>query len=93
MLHGVPDSGAQSEASLRQLLDSKIACEIRTTVHPRLLDSGALCRMADELAGLSVQRWILQPFRLYPDATLAAELYKESVLATLQACKLPAAWR
>ena len=59
----VARSGYIAMASLRLLLDSGIPHEIRTTVHPGLLDDAALLRLADELASLGVRRWVLQRFR------------------------------
>jgi len=38
--------------------------EVGTTVHPALLDEDALLRMADGLAEMGVERWVLQPFRV-----------------------------
>lgn len=70
----VAASGEAARASLRLLLASGIAHEVRTTVHPALLDDDALERMADELAEIGVARWVLQPFRAdgCADAALAA---------------------
>jgi anaerobic ribonucleoside-triphosphate reductase activating protein len=59
----VASSGRAASASLRLLLDSGVRHEIRTTVHPALLDDDALLRLADELASLGVRHWVLQPFR------------------------------
>ncbi|HVJ75099.1 MAG TPA: anaerobic ribonucleoside-triphosphate reductase activating protein [Casimicrobiaceae bacterium] len=56
-------SGYIAMTSLRLLLDSGVPHEIRTTVHPGLLDDAALLRLADELASLGVRRWVLQRFR------------------------------
>ncbi len=46
------------------MLASGVAYEVRTTVHPALLDDDALVRMADELAEMGVGSWVLQPFRV-----------------------------
>ncbi|NJO54558.1 MAG: anaerobic ribonucleoside-triphosphate reductase activating protein [Bacteroidales bacterium] len=59
---GVPGSGEAARASLRLLLASGVACDLRTTVHPALLDDAALARLEDELAALGVTSR-LQPFR------------------------------
>jgi pyruvate formate lyase activating enzyme len=59
----VEGSAAAAVASLRLVLASGVAHEIRTTVHPSLLDEDALVRLADELAAQGVTRWVLQPFR------------------------------
>jgi pyruvate formate lyase activating enzyme len=60
----VPGSGEAARESLAAVLASGVAHEVRTTVHPALLDDDALTRMADELAGLGVSHWTLQPFRV-----------------------------
>jgi pyruvate formate lyase activating enzyme len=60
----VAGSGDAARASLNAVLDSGVPCEIRTTVHPALLDADALARMADALAEMGVERWVLQPFRV-----------------------------
>lgn len=59
----VPGSGEAARESLAALLASGVAYEVRTTVHPALLDDAALLRMADELAEMGVMRWVLQAFR------------------------------
>lgn len=59
----VPGSGAKARESLRLLLASGVAHEIRTTVHPALLDEPALERMGKELATMGVQEWKRQAFR------------------------------
>ncbi len=63
---GGQNSGQHARKSLKQLLTAGIACEIRTTVHPRLLDGAVLSRMAEELACLGVARWVLQKFQPHP---------------------------
>jgi pyruvate formate lyase activating enzyme len=60
----VAGSGEAARESLELLIASGVAYEIRTTVHPTLLDEAALLRMADELAEMGVERWVLQPFRV-----------------------------
>lgn len=60
----VVGSGEAARESLRLLIESGVAYEARTTVHPSLLDDSALLRMADELAEMGAVRWILQPFRV-----------------------------
>jgi len=59
----VADSGQRALASLSQLVASGTPFEVRTTVHPDLLDVDALKRMADELRTAGVRRWVLQPYR------------------------------
>lgn len=76
---GVPGGAAPVRASLaavlRQHRQTGLAFECRTTAHPALLDDGALCALADELAdaftaagvaadaGAMAPRWVLQIFR------------------------------
>ena len=71
---GVPGSGEAARASFEAVLSSGVAYEVRTTVHPALLDEDALERMASELAEMGVERWVLQPFRVEgcADAALVA---------------------
>jgi pyruvate formate lyase activating enzyme len=90
---GSPNSGADARESLKLLLASGTPHEIRTTVHPRLLDGAALSRMAEELAGMGVECWVLQEFRSRSDVALAVEAYTEGVRAQLQACSVHVAWR
>jgi len=60
---GVAGSEHAAAESLRLVLASGIDVEIRTTVHPSLVDADALLRLADDLVALGVTRWVLQPFR------------------------------
>jgi anaerobic ribonucleoside-triphosphate reductase activating protein len=71
----VPGSGAVALASLRSVIASGVDHEVRTTVHPGLLDASALLRLADELASLGVRRWVIQTFRAQgcADAALVAQ--------------------
>ncbi len=59
-LTGVPASGKKAMASATLVLNSGIACEFRTTVHPALLDVTALRTLAAMLAGMGVQDYVLQ---------------------------------
>ncbi len=61
LTHGGPHSGERAWESLRRVLDSGIAYEVRTTVHSDLLDAGTLWALARELADLGVARYVLQP--------------------------------
>lgn len=58
-----PGSGARAKASLELLIASGVACEIRTTVHPNLLDERRLAVMRQELSAMGVVEWKLQRFR------------------------------
>jgi pyruvate formate lyase activating enzyme len=60
----VAGSGEAARESLVAVLASGVAYEVRTTVHPALLDDDALLRMADKLAEMGVAQWVLQPFRV-----------------------------
>ena len=58
--------------SIRAVLASPVALEVRTTVHRALLSPDELAVMRDELRELGVSRWILQQFN--PTEVLAAGL-------------------
>jgi len=60
---GVPGSGSKGRASLIKVLASSVPCDIRTTVHDRLLDAEALARLSAELEILGVPAHRLQAFR------------------------------
>ena len=60
---GVPGSGEKALASLRLLAASGVAFEVRTTVHPALLDEAALTRLRADLAGLGLHDHRVQAFR------------------------------
>jgi pyruvate formate lyase activating enzyme len=59
----VSASGIPAFASLDLVRRSGVPFEVRTTVHPALTPADSLLRLADELAGLGILRWVLQPFR------------------------------
>ncbi|HMM47499.1 MAG TPA: anaerobic ribonucleoside-triphosphate reductase activating protein [Thiobacillaceae bacterium] len=60
---GVDGSGAPAAASLQQLIESGVAYEVRTTVHPLLLDDADVAAMAHDLAARGVKHYVLQAFR------------------------------
>jgi len=60
---GVEGSGTATFASLRAIVAAGLPYEVRTTVHPSLIDTTALLALADELAAAGVRHWVLQPFR------------------------------
>lgn len=66
------DAGTAARESLRLLLASGVACEVRTTAHPLLLDADALARLGTELADMGVRTWVVQSFR--PTGCTDAEL-------------------
>ena len=43
---GVPGSGERARESLRQVIAAGVAYEVRTTVHPALLDAAAIETLA-----------------------------------------------
>jgi anaerobic ribonucleoside-triphosphate reductase activating protein len=60
---GVPNSGKQALESAKLLLQSGVAYEFRTTVHPQLLNESDLLELATLLAELGVQHYVLQDCR------------------------------
>jgi pyruvate formate lyase activating enzyme len=60
---GVERSGDVALASLRMLLASSIAYEVRTTLHPALLSMSDMCLLRDELLSLGVGHYAVQHFR------------------------------
>jgi len=75
--------------SVSVVLDSGVAHEFRTTLHPRLLDDERLLELAGRLAGLGATRYAIQDcvpeHALDPDlATVAAFRPKEQTLAALR---------
>jgi pyruvate formate lyase activating enzyme len=60
---GVRSSGAAAFASLDLVLQSGVAVEVRTTVHPALTPPSSLLELGRELAAHGVARWVLQAFR------------------------------
>lgn len=61
---GAPHSGRRARQSLAAVLESGVAYEVRTTVHPRLLTATNLLNLAAELAGRGVRNYVLQEFRV-----------------------------
>lgn len=60
---GAAGSGIKAKASLAEVLASGVDCDIRTTVHPALLDPPARARLTADLDALGVREHRLQPFR------------------------------
>ncbi len=60
---GVAGSGTRALAGLQQVLASGVDHEIRTTVHPALLDDAAVAGMAHDLAARGVRHYVIQAFR------------------------------
>jgi len=90
---GVTGSGDEARDCLHRLLASGTAYEIRTTVHPQLLDGATLLQMAQSLMALGIRRWVLQPYRAFPGAERQAENYDATTMAALHDCGLEAVWR
>lgn len=72
----VVDSGAPALSSLRLLLESGVAYECRTTLHPQLHSAQNIERLARQLAELGVRRYALQCYRAIgaPDNDLFSTL-------------------
>jgi pyruvate formate lyase activating enzyme len=60
---GVEKSGDRALASLRLLLESRVAYEVRTTVHPALLSTEDMLELHDQLLSLGVTHYAVQRFR------------------------------
>lgn len=60
---GRDDSYVRVQASLDLVLASGVAYELRTTVHPDLLNEDDLAAIAADLHARGVRRWVLQRFR------------------------------
>jgi pyruvate formate lyase activating enzyme len=60
---GAPGSGERARAGLQQVLESGVAYEIRTTVHPALLNDGDVTGIARDLATRGVKHYVIQAFR------------------------------
>jgi pyruvate formate lyase activating enzyme len=60
---GAAGSGTRALAGLQQVLASGIDHEIRTTVHPALLNDAEVVGLAHDLAGRGVKHYVIQAFR------------------------------
>lgn len=60
---GFAGSAAQALESAQAVIDSKISCEFRTTIHPSLLSEDDILELATELAAMGVTNYVLQLFR------------------------------
>lgn len=60
---GATHSGRRARQSLAALLESGVAYEVRTTVHPRLLPAANLLSLATDLAGCGVRQYAVQEYR------------------------------
>jgi pyruvate formate lyase activating enzyme len=62
-LTGARKSSLRALDSLYAVMDSGVAYEVRTTVHPDLVDVEQLLRLARSLSRLGVRRYAIQEFR------------------------------
>lgn len=62
-ISGVPGSGERAKASLLAVLGSGVDYEVRTTAHPAQITENGIIQLAQELAALGVQHYVLQAFR------------------------------
>jgi pyruvate formate lyase activating enzyme len=64
---GMPRSGQPAWRSLQSVLHAVthngLQCEVRTTWHPTLHKDDKMLTLAQSLAQLGIQRWVIQPFR------------------------------
>jgi anaerobic ribonucleoside-triphosphate reductase activating protein len=60
---GVTGSGSEPFQAVRMLVESGIPFEVRTTVHPMLIDEDKIKTLADELKRMGVKSYALQMFR------------------------------
>lgn len=60
---GVPGSGDRARESLKRVLSSGADYEVRTTVHPVLLDETMIQDLVADLAGMGVRHYVIQQFR------------------------------
>jgi pyruvate formate lyase activating enzyme len=63
LITGALGGGVAAQASARLVIESGVAHEFRTTVHPRQLSAHAVRRLADDLARCGVRHYALQEFR------------------------------
>jgi len=57
---GVKQSGERAWRSARLIVESGLDYEVRTTIHPRLIDRGRLFKLVDELVDLRVRNYTIQ---------------------------------
>jgi pyruvate formate lyase activating enzyme len=65
-----PGSGEKARESLKRLLQNPVARELRTTVHPSLLDEAAVARLNRDLADLGAENTKIQPYRSVPRSSV-----------------------
>ena len=57
---GVKDSGDKAWKSARAIIDSGVAYEFRTTIHPDMLDKQQLSTLVNELTDLGAKNYVIQ---------------------------------
>lgn len=62
-VNGVPGSGGKALESLRLVVESGVAHECRTTVHPALISEAELIALSSSLFALGASKHVLQAFR------------------------------
>ncbi len=65
----VEGSGRQALMALEAVLASGCEHEIRTTIHPTLLDESDIIELAETLARMGVKNYVLQKFHAQPSTT------------------------
>lgn len=60
---GIANSGNPARACVEAILASGVAYECRSTLHPLLLPEASVVEMAQQLAALGVENYVLQAFR------------------------------
>lgn len=60
---GIANSGDPARACVEAILASGVAYECRSTLHPLLLPEASVVEMAQQLAALGVENYVLQAFR------------------------------
>lgn len=77
-----PKSGEKAKESAQLLLNSGVAYEFRTTIHPDLLSPADLEKIATTLQEMGVKHWVLQEFR--KEGCASAALTQSISLMTLE---------
>ncbi|MDD5329613.1 MAG: anaerobic ribonucleoside-triphosphate reductase activating protein [Sulfuricella sp.] len=84
---GTPASGEKARESARLLLDSGVAHEFRTTVHPLFHTQESLLRLAEELRKMGARHYVLQEFRPQGCADEAVASYPARELVDEALCE------
>lgn len=84
---GAPNSGEKALESARLLLESGVAHEFRTTVHPLYHTPESLLQLAGELSRLGVRHYVLQEFRPLGCSNRVASLHSAAELLDEALCR------